>query len=51
MPRLLSVIVPVCNERDNVLPMLDALRKTAQRADWLDWEFLFIEDGSTDSPI
>jgi glycosyltransferase involved in cell wall biosynthesis len=48
MPRLLSVIVPVCNERDNVMPMLDALRETAQRADWLDWEFLFIEDGSTD---
>ena len=47
MPRLLSVIVPVCNERDNVMPMLDALRETAERADWLDWEFLFIEDGST----
>ena len=42
------MIVPVCNERDNVMPMLDALRETAQRADWLDWEFLFIEDGSTD---
>src|SRR5438552_3898396 len=48
MPRLLSVVVPVCNERDNVMPMLDALRETAQRAGWLDWEFLFIEDGSTD---
>jgi polyisoprenyl-phosphate glycosyltransferase len=48
VPRLLSVIVPVCNERDNVMPMLDALRETAERADWLDWEFLFIEDGSTD---
>ena len=45
---VLSVIVPVCNERDNVAPMHAALSDTARVADWLDWEFLFVDDGSTD---
>jgi polyisoprenyl-phosphate glycosyltransferase len=43
-----SVIVPVYNERDNVRPMYDALSALATAEPTLDWEFLFVEDGSTD---
>jgi polyisoprenyl-phosphate glycosyltransferase len=43
-----SVIIPVFNERDNVREMHQALAAVAE-AEWsLDWEFLFVEDGSTD---
>ena len=45
---VLSVIVPVYNESENVGPMHDALSDTAQQASWVDWEFIFIDDGSTD---
>lgn len=44
-----SVIVPVYNERDNVHAMYDALRAAAAVEPTLDWEFLFVEDGSTDT--
>src|SRR5262245_61788223 len=51
MPRsrpLLSVVVPVLNESANVGPMHEALAGTARGTDWLDWEFVFVDDGSTD---
>src|SRR5215475_15147842 len=43
-----SVIVPVYNERDNVGALYQALSEVATRESLLDWEFLFVEDGSTD---
>jgi polyisoprenyl-phosphate glycosyltransferase len=43
-----SVIVPVYNERDNVHAMHQALVAVAEAEALLDWEFLFVEDGSTD---
>lgn len=43
-----TVVVPVYNERDNVRPMYDALSALAASEPTLDWEFLFVEDGSTD---
>jgi dolichol-phosphate mannosyltransferase len=43
-----SVVVPVYNERDNVRAMHDALLAVADAESSLDWEFLFVEDGSTD---
>ena len=44
-----SVIVPVYNERDNVRAMHDALCTMALSEPTFDWEFLFVEDGSTDN--
>jgi glycosyltransferase involved in cell wall biosynthesis len=41
-------IVPVYNERDNVRAMYQALCEVAAGEPSLDWEFLFVEDGSTD---
>jgi dolichol-phosphate mannosyltransferase len=43
-----SVIIPVYNECDNVHAMHEALRSMAATEPQLDWEFLFVEDGSTD---
>jgi glycosyltransferase involved in cell wall biosynthesis len=43
-----SVIVLVYNERDNVRTMHQALGAVAQAEPSLEWEFLFVEDGSTD---
>jgi dolichol-phosphate mannosyltransferase len=48
MRLLLSIVVSVFNEADNIVPVHEALVETASKAVWLDWEFLFIEDGSTD---
>lgn len=44
-----SVIIPVYNESENVQAMHDALCAIAGAEPTLDWEFLFIEDGSTDN--
>jgi len=41
----LSVIVPVLNERENVLPLVERLRTTLAG---LDWEIVFVDDGSSD---
>ena len=43
-----SVIIPVFNERDNVRAVHQALTSMAETERSLDWEFLFVEDGSTD---
>src|SRR5262249_8577648 len=47
-PMSCSVIVRVYNERDNVRTMSQALCEVTAREPSLDWEFLFVEDGSTD---
>jgi glycosyltransferase involved in cell wall biosynthesis len=44
-----SVVVSVYNESENVKAMHDALCAVADTDQSLDWEFLFVEDGSTDS--
>ncbi len=41
----LCVVVPILNERDNVVPMVEALRTALEG---IDWEVVFVDDGSTD---
>lgn len=44
----LSVIVPVKDEADNVLPMLEEVQSAA--ADWpWSWELIYVDDGSGDA--
>lgn len=43
----LSVIVPVCNERENILPLHAEIREVLEKEN-ISSEILFINDGSTD---
>jgi glycosyltransferase involved in cell wall biosynthesis len=45
---LLSVVITVYNEEDNIKPLLEA---TYQALEKIDYEVILIEDGSTDSTI
>lgn len=44
----LSVVVPVMNEEDNILPMVEEIRSVASAWPW-SWELVFVDDGSTDA--
>ncbi|HVL12154.1 MAG TPA: glycosyltransferase, partial [Gemmata sp.] len=44
--RLISVVVPVKDERDNVRPMAERVRESLR--DSGPWELVFVDDGSTD---
>jgi len=46
--RYLSVVVPVMNEEDNVLPMIEAVHSAIHR---YDYELIFVDDGSNDQTI
>lgn len=43
----LSIVVPVMNEEENVLPMLEEVKDAARDWAW-SWELIFVDDGSTD---
>lgn len=45
---LLSVVVPVKDERDNVRPMFERVRAALDGAEAGPWELVFVDDGSTD---
>lgn len=47
---LISVVVPVFNEEDNVQPFHDALR-AAMEGQPYDWEIVFVNDGSRDRTL
>lgn len=44
----LSIIVPVYNEEDNILPLAEELHR-AFDAEEIDYEIVFVDDGSTDA--
>ncbi len=48
--RSLSVVVPVLNEERGLEPLLSRLRPVMESLD-LDWEVLFVDDGSTDGTL
>lgn len=43
----LSVVVPMYNERENVVPLIDAVRAALAHYAW-PWELLVVDDGSRD---
>jgi glycosyltransferase involved in cell wall biosynthesis len=45
---LCSVVIPVYNERDSLHAVHDALCVATLTEPMLDWEFVFVDDGSTD---
>lgn len=51
-PPLLSVVVPVKNEENGILPFVDRVSAILEDiAGKQDWEILFIDDGSTDDTV
>ncbi len=46
--RLISVVVPVLNEEENIQPFYDAAVDATRDLTDFDWEFIFVDDGSTD---
>ena len=51
-PPLLSVVVPVKNEEDGILPFVDRVSAILEDVTGKqDWEILFIDDGSTDETV
>lgn len=44
----LTVVSPAMNEEQNILPFYDALTAVTSQLKQFDWEFIFVDDGSTD---
>ena len=44
----ISVIIPVCNEQENILPLYDELINTFDTRANLEFDILFVDDGSND---
>ena len=47
-PKLISVIVPALNEETGVEPFYRAVKSVTDNFSEFEWEFIFINDGSTD---
>jgi cellulose synthase/poly-beta-1,6-N-acetylglucosamine synthase-like glycosyltransferase len=45
---LVSIVIPLLNEGDNVQPLYRGLRAAMEQGDWT-WEVIFVDDGSTDT--
>ncbi len=46
----LSIIIPLLNEEESLLPLTNEIRKAINKID-IDYEILFIDDGSTDKSL
>ncbi len=44
----LSIVIPVMNEEENITPLFKALREALEG---LDYELIFVDDGSTDATV
>jgi glycosyltransferase involved in cell wall biosynthesis len=44
---LLSIVIPVCNEAENILPLYEALSRNCKD----EYEIIFVDDGSTDHTL
>lgn len=49
-PHHLSVVVPILNEQDGLVPFLTALYSALENS-WIRLEVLFVDDGSTDATL
>jgi glycosyltransferase involved in cell wall biosynthesis len=48
---LLSICIPVKNEEHNVAPLAAAIKRSLQQGPNLDFEIIFVDDGSTDKTL
>lgn len=49
MKKLITILVPAYNEARNLPGLVDALSSLADSIDTYDWEFLIVNDGSSDN--
>jgi dolichol-phosphate mannosyltransferase len=49
--RLLSICIPVKNEEQNVEPLVAAIKRSLRQVQDLDFEIVFVDDGSTDGTL
>lgn len=47
-PRLISIVIPTMNEEENLPLFYEALKATTDGTKNVRWEFIFVDDGSTD---
>ena len=45
---LISIVIPLLNEAENILPLYQSLQAAMDRGEWT-WEVIFVDDGSTDT--
>ncbi len=50
MPSL-TIVIPAHNEEANIVPVFSAISRVMQTCEGIDWNILFVDDGSTDSTI
>jgi glycosyltransferase involved in cell wall biosynthesis len=46
---LVSIVIPLLNEADNILPLYQRLRAAMEQEGEWTWEIIFVDDGSTDT--
>jgi len=49
--RLISVVVPALNEEENIRPFYEAVKAVTDDLPEFQWEFIFVDDGSTDATV
>ena len=49
--KLVSILIPCYNEEDSLDSLYDRLRSVLSPIDYLEWEFIFVNDGSTDNTL
>ena len=48
--QLVSIVIPLYNEQENVAELYSELAEVSKNTEF-DWEFVFVDDGSTDNTI
>lgn len=51
MKKLISVVVPVYNEEENIALAYERIKKIAENLFEFDWEIIFVDDGSNDKSL
>ncbi len=49
--RRIAIVVPVMNEEENIAPFYEAVRAATDALPDIEWQFLFVDDGSTDGTV
>ena len=48
---LISLVIPAFNEESNIQPFFDELKATIDQLPEVDWEIIFVDDGSADMTV